>query len=343
MQKNSEKNTLKDPMLEPFLQQMTLASTLEILEQIRIEVLGKKGVLTEQFSKLKSMPPSEKKAFAQTLNTLRSTFETQYEIKKQELEQKELESKLLDQKLDVSLFNLTSRASIGHPINYTKDKIIDYFVSMDYDLCEGPLIEDDFHNFSALNLPEYHPARDMQDTFYFKDSKLLRTHTSPVQIRTMLLQSPPIKMICPGATFRRDYDLTHTPMFHQIEGLVVDEVGAVNFAHLKYILESFLHYMFGAVKVRFRSSFFPFTEPSAEVDISCIFCHGDGCRVCSHTGWLEVLGCGMVHHNVFEAVGYKDVSGYAFGMGIERLCMLSFGIGDLRSFFETDLRLLEQF
>lgn len=343
MQKNSEKNTLKDPVLEPFLQQMTLASTLEILEQIRIEVLGKKGILTEQFSKLKSMPPSEKKAFAQTLNTLRSTFETQYEIKKQELEQKELESKLLDQKLDVSLFNLTSRASIGHPINYTKDKIIDYFVSMDYDLCEGPLIEDDFHNFSALNLPEYHPARDMQDTFYFKDSLLLRTHTSPVQIRTMETHSLPIRVIAPGSVFRRDYDLTHSPMFHQIEGLVVDEAGKVSFANLKFILEDFLRYIFGDVRVRFRASFFPFTEPSAEVDISCVFCEGTGCRVCSHTGWLEVLGCGVVHSNVFKAVGYENVSGYAFGLGVERFAMLIHRVNDLRSFFETDLRVLEQF
>ena len=214
---------------------------------------------------------------------------------------------------------------------------------MGYELCEGPLVEDDFHNFTALNLPKYHPAREMQDTFYFNDSKLLRTHTSPVQIRTMLAQNPPIKMICPGATFRRDYDLTHSPMFHQVEGLLVDEVGKVSFAHLKYVLENFLKFMFGEVKVRFRSSFFPFTEPSAEVDISCVFCGGEGCRVCSHSGWLEVLGCGLVNDNVFKAVGYENVSGYAFGMGIERLCMLSLGISDMRSLYENDLALLEQF
>ena len=313
------------------------------LESIRIDTIGKKGLLTERFAKLKSLPEEEKKQIAKTLNTLRKEFEGRLAIKQQELESKELESALSAQRVDVSLFNLSSKRSIGHPINYTKDKIIEYFTRMGYELCEGPLVEDDFHNFSALNLPEYHPARDMQDTFYFHDDKLLRTHTSPVQIRTMLAQKPPIKMICPGETFRRDYDLTHSPMFHQVEGLVVDRAGVVSFAHLKYVLESFLHYMFGDVKVRFRSSFFPFTEPSAEVDISCVFCQGSGCRVCSHTGWLEVLGCGMVDDNVFRAVGYEEVSGYAFGMGVERLCMLSLGIGDLRSFFETDLRLLEQF
>ena len=183
----------------------------------------------------------------------------------------------------------------------------------------------------------------MQDTFYFKDSMLLRTHTSPVQIRTMQSQHIPIRMIAPGSVFRRDYDLTHSPMFHQVEGLVVDEKDKISFVHLKYILEDFLHYMFGDVRIRFRSSFFPFTEPSAEVDISCVFCGGSGCRVCSHTGWLEVLGCGIVNQKVFDAVGHKNVSGYAFGLGVERFAMLLHRVNDLRSFFETDLRVLEQF
>jgi phenylalanyl-tRNA synthetase alpha chain len=214
---------------------------------------------------------------------------------------------------------------------------------MNFSVETGPLVEDDFHNFEALNLPKYHPARDMQDTFYFNDGKLLRTHTSPVQIRTMEKQKPPIRMISPGAVFRRDYDLTHTPMFHQVEGLVVDEKGKVSFANLKFILESFLIHMFGDVKVRFRPSFFPFTEPSAEVDISCIFCGGEGCRVCSHTGWLEVLGCGVVDQNVFKAVGYENVSGYAFGLGVERFAMLLNRINDLRSMYEGDIRLMEQF
>ena len=204
-------------------------------------------------------------------------------------------------------------------------------------------LEDDFHNFEALNLPKSHPARDMQDTFYFDDKRLLRTQTSPVQIRTMLAQKPPIRMIAPGAVFRRDFDITHTPMFHQVEGLVVEEGQKVSFANLKSVLEDFLRYMFGDVKVRFRPSFFPFTEPSAEVDISCVFCKGKGCRVCKHTGWLEVLGCGIVDPNVYNFVGYENVSGYAFGLGVERFAMLLHQIPDLRSLFEGDLRLLEQF
>ena len=224
------------------------------------------------------------------------------------------------------------------------DRIVEYFVGMNFAVQMGPLVEDDFHNFEALNLPKYHPARDMQDTFYFKDGKLLRTHTSPVQVRTMESQQPPIRMICPGSVFRCDYDLTHTPMFHQVEGLVVEQgKDSVSFAHLKFILEDFLQFMFGDVKVRFRSSFFPFTEPSAEVDMSCIFCKGKGCRVCSHTGWLEVLGCGVVDDNVFKAVGYENVSGYAFGLGVERFAMLAYSVPDLRAFFESDLRILEQF
>ena len=319
------------------------SKSLDSLESVRVSVIGKKGILTQEFSALRNLQGEERKSLAQNLNLMRQEFENLYTQKRQELEQEVVLKALESQKIDVSLFNLESKRSIGHPINYIKDKIIKYFVSMGYELREGPLVEDDFHNFQALNLPEYHPARDMQDTFYFNDSKLLRTHTSPVQIRTMLEQTPPIKMICPGATFRRDYDVTHSPMFHQIEGLVVDEKGKVNFTHLKYILEDFLRYMFGDIKIRFRASFFPFTEPSAEVDISCIFCKGDGCRVCSGTGWLEVLGCGVIDDNVFRAVNYENVSGYAFGLGIERLTMLSFGINDLRSFFETDLRLLEQF
>jgi len=225
------------------------------------------------------------------------------------------------------------------------DRIIDYFVSLNFEVQEDRYIEDDFHNFEALNLPVYHPAREMQDTFFLGEDKLLRTHTSSVQIRYMEDKNnkPPFKMLSPGAVFRRDFDLTHTPMFHQVEGLVVGKTGEVNFANLKYVLENFLKYMFGDVKVRFRPSFFPFTEPSTEVDISCIFCKGEGCRVCSHTGWLEVLGAGMVDSNVFKAVGYEDVSGYAFGLGVERFAMLIHAIGDLRSLFEGDIRLLEQF
>jgi phenylalanyl-tRNA synthetase alpha chain len=259
------------------------------------------------------------------------------------LQTEELKRAMEAEALDVSMYSVDSSAGALHPVMETMDRIVEYFSSMNFAVKTGNMVEDDFHNFEALNLPKYHPARDMQDTFYFKDEKLLRTHTSPVQIRTMLESKPPIRMIAPGAVFRRDYDLTHTPMFHQVEGLLVDKEGKVSFANLKYILEDFLKYMFGDVEVRFRPSFFPFTEPSAEVDISCVFCEGKGCRVCSHTGWLEVLGCGIVDPNVFQAVGYKDVSGYAFGLGVERFAMLIHQIGDLRSLFEGDIKLLEQF
>ena len=329
--------------MESFEKKIIDAKTLAELEAVRVEFFGKKGSITQRFGALKELEGDVKKQLAQELNLLKAKFEKDFSAKKLELENKELQEALLSEKIDPSLFVPQGKRSVGHPINYTKERIIEYFRNLDFDLCVGPLVEDDFHNFQALNLPIYHPARDMQDTFYFKDSMLLRTHTSPVQVRTMLAQKPPIKMICPGATFRRDYDLTHTPMFHQIEGLVVDVGDGANFANLKYTLEDLLKYLFGDVKVRFRASFFPFTEPSAEVDISCHFCGGEGCRVCSHTGWLEVLGCGVVDSRVFEAVGYEGVSGYAFGMGIERLAMLTCGVNDLRSFFETDLRVLEQF
>ncbi len=317
--------------------------TMEQLETFRIHMIGKKGKLTTCFSALRDFDEASKKSVAQKLNTLKSTFETLYEEKKQILTTLELNAKLEQEYIDVSLFNTLHSRSLGHPITQVLDRIIDYFVNMSFSIQSGPLVEDDFHNFEALNLPKFHPARDMQDTFYFKDSFLLRTHTSPVQIRTMESHSLPIRVIAPGSVFRRDYDLTHSPMFHQVEGLVVDEAGKISFANLKFILEDFLRYIFGDVRVRFRASFFPFTEPSAEVDISCVFCDGAGCRVCSHTGWLEVLGCGVVHSNVFRAVGYENVSGYAFGLGVERFAMLLHRVNDLRSFFETDLRVLEQF
>lgn len=319
------------------------SKNLEELDKVRVELFGKKGLITKEFSKLKDMADEEKKEFANTLNKQKDELNTAITMRKNELELIELKNKMKAESIDVTLFNEDRSIGALHPVMITMDKIIEYFVSQNFSIESGPLIEDDFHNFEALNLPKYHPARDMQDTFYTSDERLLRTHTSPVQIRTMEVSKPPIRMICPGAVFRRDFDLTHTPMFHQVEGLVVEEGYGVSFANLKYILEDFLKYMFGDVKVRFRPSFFPFTEPSTEVDISCIFCHGSGCRVCSHTGWLEVLGSGVVDPNVFKYVGYKNVSGYAFGLGVERFAMLLHGIGDLRSLFEGDLRLLEQF
>jgi len=318
-------------------------TSLSELEKQRVSLFGKKGHFAAQFEELKKLDGEAKKTFAQNLNVDKEKFLALLSEKKMILEAIMIEEEMKKSSVDVTLFNQESAAGALHPVMDTMDKIIEYFISMNFSIEEGPLVEDDFHNFEALNLPKYHPARDMQDTFYFNDSMLLRTHTSPVQIRTMLSQKPPIRMICPGAVFRRDFDITHTPMFHQVEGLVVGKSGEVSFANLKFILEDFLKHMFGDVKVRFRPSFFPFTEPSAEVDISCIFCKGEGCRVCSHTGWLEVLGCGVVDSNVFKAVGYKDVSGYAFGLGVERFAMLLHRVPDLRSLFEGDLRLLEQF
>ncbi len=329
--------------MKEWLKKIQSTDSLDALEEIRVAILGKKGVLTKEFAELKNLDENQKIEKAKELNTLKEQINGALNDKKRALEI-ELEAKNLEtEKIDVTLFTPYKKSGARHPINYTLDRIINYFVSMNFSVESGPLVEDDFHNFSALNLPKHHPARDMQDTFYFNDGKLLRTHTSPVQIRTMLKEKPPIRMIAPGAVFRRDYDLTHTPMFHQVELLYVDDKEKVSFANLKYILEDFLTFMFGDIKVRFRSSFFPFTEPSAEVDISCIFCGQKGCRVCKNTGWLEVLGCGLVDDNVFSAVGYKDVSGYAAGFGVERFAMLIHQVPDLRSMYENDLRLLEQF
>ncbi len=320
------------------------ASSLSELEAVRLELFGKKGIVTALFAELKSAAPEQKKELAVSANEKRDYFSELIAAKKASLEAAEQKEAMKNEATDVTLFNENVSCGALHPVMETMDKIIDYFIAQNFSVESGPLIEDDFHNFEALNLPKYHPARDMQDTFYLNDGRLLRTHTSGVQIRTMeKFKAPPVRMIAPGAVFRRDMDLTHTPMFHQVEGLVVEQGDRVSFANLKYVLEEFLRYMFGSVQVRFRPSFFPFTEPSTEVDISCIFCHGEGCRVCKQTGWLEVLGSGVVDPNVFKAVGWKNVSGYAFGLGVERFAMLLHGIPDLRSLFEGDIRLLEQF
>lgn len=323
--------------MQGILEKIKSAKTSQELEALKVEVTGKKGILTLAFGELKNLNAEEKKQKAQEINTFKQDYERVFEEKKREIQDQELLARLQKEKIDVSLLG-ANHLGKAHYVNLMIEKIIDYFSLLNFEVCEGSLVEDDFHNFEALNIPKFHPARDMQDTFYTKDQKLLRTHTSPVQIHTMQEKTPPLRMIAPGAVFRRDYDLTHSPMFHQVEGLMVDKKGSISFANLKFILEDFLKYIFGEVKVRFRSSFFPFTEPSAEVDISCVFCGGEGCRVCSHTGWLEVLGCGMVNDNVFKAVGYENVSGYAFGLGVERFAMLYYGVGDLRSFFEVDLR-----
>mgnify|MGYP003369453226 FL=1 len=329
--------------MQKFIDEIQKAKTLGELENLRISVLGKKGVLTAEFAKLKDLEGEAKKEFAAKINNLKENFNKAFDEKLKILQNLEVNEKMQKDALHFSYFDENAQKGALHPVLSTMDKIIEYFVALNFSVEKGPLIEDDFHNFEALNLPKSHPARDMQDTFYFNDERLLRTHTSPAQIRTMLSQKPPIRMIAPGAVFRRDFDLTHTPMFHQIEGLVVENGQKVSFANLKSILEDFLRYMFGEVKVRFRPSFFPFTEPSAEVDISCVFCKGCGCRVCKNTTWLEVMGCGVVDPNVYHFVDYKNVSGYAFGLGVERFAMLLHQIPDLRSLYEGDLRLLEQF
>lgn len=337
------KKYFEDTILQESIKQIQQCTSLNELENLRISVLGKKGSLTEQFAKLKTLEEEEKKALAAKLNEQKEAFNQAFNLKLKALENVVLEETMKKEALNFSYFDENSKAGALHPVMSTMDTIIEYFSALNFSVEKGPLIEDDFHNFEALNLPKTHPARDMQDSFYFDDKRLLRTHTSPVQIRTMLAQKPPIRAIAPGAVFRRDFDVTHTPMFHQVEGLVVEEGQKVSFANLKSILEDFLRYMFGEVKVRFRPSFFPFTEPSAEVDISCVFCKGCGCRVCKQTTWLEVLGCGIVDPNVYKFVGYENVSGYAFGLGVERFAMLLHQIPDLRSLFEGDLRLLEQF
>lgn len=330
-------------MQKNVINQIQACASMQELEELRISVLGKNGSLSRKFAELKNLDEDSKKKTAANLNKEKDEFNKYYNEKAQLLQEKELELKMQENVFNFAYFDDRAKTAAFHPLMQTMDKIINYFVNLNFSIESGPLIEDDFHNFEALNLPSSHPARDMQDTFYFKNNNLLRTHTSPVQIRTMLKQRPPIRIIAPGAVFRRDFDITHTPMFHQIEGLVVEEGDRVSFANLKSLLEEFLIYIFGDVKIRFRPSFFPFTEPSAEVDISCVFCKGSGCRVCKHTGWLEVLGCGVVDSNVFNFVSYENVSGYAFGLGIERFAMLLHKIPDLRSMYEGDLRLLEQF
>ena len=329
--------------LESYKAEIAESSSLDALYQVKVKYLGKNGLISNLNRQLKDIPNDQKKEAGMKIGSLRADFETLHDAKELELKNAEKNAKLTGESLDITLPGLPFAAGSIHPVTKVFDEIVDIFSAMGFEVAIGPEVEHDFYNFEALNIPKEHPARDMQDTFYITDEILMRTHTSPVQVRTMLKNKPPVKIIAPGKVYRCDSDITHTPMFHQVEGLLVDEEGKVSFANLKFILEDFLKYMFGDVEVRFRPSFFPFTEPSAEVDISCVFCKGHGCRVCSKTGWLEVLGCGIVDPNVFKAVKYKNVSGYAFGLGVERFAMLIHQIGDLRSLFEGDIKLLEQF
>ncbi len=321
------------------------ASNVQTVEQVRVQYLGKKGILTDYLKTLGQLSPAERPQAGQAINQVKEQLQQLLNQREQILSTAELNAKLLQESVDVTLLGRGQNLGSLHPITKTRERIEMLFAQVGFTVAEGPEVEDDYHNFAALNIPDYHPARAQHDTFYFGDGKLLRTHTSPVQIRTMETIKPPLRIIAPGRVYRCDSDLTHTPMFHQVEGLVVDE--KANFADLKALLHDFLQQFFETpdLKVRFRPAYFPFTEPSAEVDMQCVICHGEGCRLCSKTGWLEILGCGMVHPNVFKAVGIDSEKylGYAFGMGIDRLTMLRYSIPDLRMMFENDLRFLKQF
>lgn len=340
---NDTEQTLTQ-LLQDAIKAVSNAADAVALEQLRVHYLGKKGVLTEQLKRLGSLSAEQRPVFGKELNIAKQKLLAAVTDRKEALQFSAQIESMAQQKIDVTLPGRGRSIGGLHPVTRTIERLKDLFTSMGFEIADGPEIEDDFHNFGALNIPEDHPARAMHDTFYFDDGKVLRTHTSPVQIRFMENNEPPLRVIAPGKVYRCDSDVTHTPMFHQLEGLWVDE--SVNFADLKGLITEFLSQFFEKnLDVRFRPSFFPFTEPSAEVDIGCVICGGKGCRVCGQTGWLEVLGCGMVHPEVFGHVGVdsEKYTGLAFGLGVERLAMLRYGINDLRLFFENDLRFLKQF
>jgi len=334
-----------EQLIKDAQQGITAAEDLQALDQVRVQYLGKKGLITEQMKSLGKLSAEEKPKAGQAINQAKQAIQQALEARRNELQSTALNAKLAKEKIDVTLPGRGQQTGGLHPVTLTMQRIEQLFVQMGFEVAEGPEVEDDFHNFEALNIPESHPARAMHDTFYFENGTLLRTHTSPVQIRVMQHRKPPLRVIAPGRVYRCDSDLTHTPMFHQVEGFMVDE--QVSFTDLKAILNDFLHRFFERddLAVRFRPSYFPFTEPSAEADIQCVMCGGEGCRVCSHTGWIEILGCGMVHPNVFNHVGIDNDTwtGFAFGLGVERMAMLRYGVNDLRLFFENDLRFLKQF
>jgi len=317
---------------------------LVALDEARVHWLGKKGVLTEQLKTLGALPASERPAAGARINEAKEQLQSAIEARRMVLERADIERQLAAGRIDVTLPGRGEEPGGLHPVTQARLRIETLFRRAGFEVASGPEIEDDFHNFEALNIPPNHPARAMHDTFYFPDGRLLRTHTSPVQIRALQAGGAPLAIIAPGRVYRCDSDMTHSPMFHQLEGLVVDE--NVSFANMKAVLHGFLQAFFEReLAMRLRPSFFPFTEPSAEVDMSCVFCEGRGCRVCKQTGWLEISGCGMVHPNVLTASGVdaERYTGYAFGAGIDRLAMLRYGVNDLRLFFENDLRFLRQF
>ncbi|HVV69496.1 MAG TPA: phenylalanine--tRNA ligase subunit alpha [Gammaproteobacteria bacterium] len=332
-------------LLQSAQQAINAVTDLAALEQLRTHYLGKKGQITEVLKNLGALPPELRSQIGQTANAAKQQLQHTLQARQDALQTLQLTQKLENERIDVTLPGRLHIASGNlHPVARIRERIEQLFITEGFNVVEGPEIEDDYHNFAALNFPEHHPARAMHDTFYFDNGLLLRTHTSPVQIRVMQQTPPPLRIITPGRVYRCDSDQTHTPMFHQVEGLVVDET--CTFANLKGMLQDFFIQLFERdLKFRFRPSYFPFTEPSAEADIACVKCEGQGCRICSHTGWLEVLGCGMVHPNVLSMCGIDSerYTGFAFGIGIDRLAMLRYGIDDLRKFFDNDLRFLEQF
>lgn len=333
-----------DPLLQGALADVQRAASLTDLDEVRVRMLGKKGELTARLKQLGAMDPDTRRVAGAKINEAKDALNAAIDAKHAALSDAELAKKLAADSVDVTLPGRGQRYGGIHPVSRARRRIETIFRSAGFEVASGPEIEDEWHNFEALNIPANHPARAMHDTFYFPDGRLLRTHTSPVQVRVMENQAPPVRVIVPGRVYRCDSDMTHTPMFHQVEGLVVDE--GVTFANLKATLLGFLRTFFEKeVSIRLRPSYFPFTEPSAELDVTCVACGGKGCRVCKQTGWLEIGGCGMVHPNVLRAVKIdpEKYTGYAFGMGIDRMAMLRYNVNDLRLFFENDLRFLKQF
>lgn len=332
-------STLKESARESILN----ANTLQDLDDIRVKYLGKKGEITEISKSMKTLSAEERPILGQLINETRDFITEILEEKLAEVRAKVKTEQLATETLDITLPGRKLEMGGLHPITETMNFLKSIFIEMGFDVAEGPEIELTSNNFDALNIPESHPSRDLQDTFYMSENVVLRTHTSPVQVRYMSKNKPPFRMVCPGKVYRNDYDISHTPMFHQMEGLMVGE--NISFANLKAMLTEFVTRVFGETNVRFRPHFFPFTEPSAEMDVECVICKGKGCRLCKDSGWLEIMGCGMVDPEVLKAVGYdpEEVTGFAFGMGLERITMLRHGIDDLRAFFENDVRFLKQF
>ena len=333
-----------ETLLAEALQAIERAGDEKSLDALRVQYLGKKGSFTDLLKSLGQLPAEERPVAGEKINQAKKSLQQAIESRKGDLVSAALDARLNAERLDVTLPGRRQSKGGLHPITITIERIKSIFAAAGYDVAEGPEIEDDYHNFEALNIPAHHPARAMHDTFYVSPGTVLRTHTSPVQVHVMENGEPPFRMICPGRVYRCDSDLTHTPMFHQVEGLLVDE--RVSMADLKGTVVEFLQAYFEAdMPVRFRPSYFPFTEPSAEVDMGCVSCGGKGCRICSNTGWLEVMGCGMVHPRVLQMSGVdtERFSGFAFGMGVERLAMLRYGVSDLRLYFENDIRFLQQF